>query len=418
MRDCAPFNRIVSGIFWIRLNDFLRKYDTIWRTRLFGHEWNVTQQWTTLAVPWAGDYQDIKFEINIANEARTVIVLSKLDERYFDGFAGQYKVRLSLRLHKKGDDVYIARTNGEWEGQRSVNVELDLEAGTYEVRLKISASRNDKAEKLKDVVEASWLTRRSKLLTIGLSYDLAHAKGQLREPDGKPTKAAETTPVPKTETATIQETSAEPKPADTAKNEAKPEVWDANCVVGLRVYCKNADATIRIVRPMEEVPEKPKLDIDDPAKDASKDAEVVETSVMEKKESVDESAVVIKDAVDEKEEVGLDESKESASGEKKDAVEEKQEPKLEDKKVTEAPVGEKKDAVGEQDPRLEEQKAAEVPVGEEKGAVEKKQEPKLEDTKNAVEDKQELKVEDRTATEESVGKDNPKVGVVENPSWR
>lgn len=258
MCDCALSNRITSGILWIRLNDFLRKYDTIWRTRLFRPEWNVTQQWTTLAVPWAGDYQDIKFEINIANDTRTVIVLSKLDERYFSGFAGQYKVRLSLRLHRKGDDAYIARTNREWEGQRSVNVELDLEAGAYEVRLKLSASRNDKAEKIKDVVEASWLTRRSKLLTIGLSYDLAHAKGQLREPDGKPTKAAEMTPV-------------------------QSDVWDADCVLGLRVYCKNADGTIRIVRPNEEVPEKPKLDIDDPAKDASKDTEVVETSVTGKR---------------------------------------------------------------------------------------------------------------------------------------
>lgn len=52
------------------------------------------------------------------------------------------------------------------------------------MRLKLSASRNDKAEKIKDVVAVSWLTRRSKLLTIGLSYDLAYAKGQLREPDG------------------------------------------------------------------------------------------------------------------------------------------------------------------------------------------------------------------------------------------
>lgn len=84
--------------------------------------------------------------------------------------------------------------------------------------------------------------------------------------------------------------------------------------MGLRVYCKNADATIRIVRPNEEVPEKPKLDIDDPAKDALKDTEVVETSVTGKKESVDDSAVVVeKDAV-----VGLDE-KISASEEKKDA---------------------------------------------------------------------------------------------------
>ena len=170
-----------DGVFWIRFEDLLRKYDVIWRTRLFNHEWNVTQQWTSLAIPWAGEYQDAKFEIVLAQDAPVAVVLSQLDDRYFVGFEGQYRFQLSFRLHKAGEDDYVMRTYGEFYGQRSTSVETDLEAGTYEVRLKISAYRASSAAKVEDVVKSNWLVRREKLLRIGLSYDLAHAKALVEE---------------------------------------------------------------------------------------------------------------------------------------------------------------------------------------------------------------------------------------------
>ena len=108
--------------------------------------------------------------------SRTVIVLSKLDERYFDGLIGQYWFDLAFRLHQSGQSAHIIR--GYSSGDRSATAEVDLEAGHYDVLLQISGTRNSTAPKVEDVVKQNWLSRRSKLLQTGLSYDLAHAKGQ------------------------------------------------------------------------------------------------------------------------------------------------------------------------------------------------------------------------------------------------
>ena len=328
-----------DGVFWIRFEDLLRKYDVIWRTRLFSDEWNVTQQWSSLAIPWAGEYQDAKFEVVLAQDAPVAIVLSQLDDRYFMGFEGQYRFQLSFRLHKAGEDDYIMRTYGEFYGQRSTSVETELEAGTYEVRLKISAYRSSNAAKVEDVVKSNWLIRREKLLRIGLSYDLAHAKAlvEIKEPikeTPKPTTEAnaESTKEPATEPATestaelsirpkeMQQAEAAPdakeaafgkgppeyegsyagdyaadaekdKPAGDADkdDDDKPEEdpWDATCVVGLRVYCKGTNATIQFIRPKEEIPEeKPKLDVDDPAKDLAKDSDVTTAREADKDSEV------------------------------------------------------------------------------------------------------------------------------------
>ncbi|KFZ08899.1 hypothetical protein V501_05788 [Pseudogymnoascus sp. VKM F-4519 (FW-2642)] len=168
-----------DGIFWIRYQDLLRKYDEIYRTRLFADEWRVAQQWVNVDVPWAGDYLDTRFEVTLDKGAQTVIILSQLDERYFRGLVGQYVFLMSFRVHKKGEEDYLMRTHGEFYRQRSVSAELFLEAGTYEIRMKVAASRNDKAHKVEDIVKGNWLDRREKLLQVGLSYDIAHAKGQL-----------------------------------------------------------------------------------------------------------------------------------------------------------------------------------------------------------------------------------------------
>lgn len=54
------------------------------------------------------------------------------------------------------------------------------------------------------------------------------------------------------------------------KEEKPDEAWGAVCVVGLRVYCKDADATIQIIRPKKESAlVSATLDVDDPAKDAT-----------------------------------------------------------------------------------------------------------------------------------------------------
>ena len=68
---------------------------------------------------------------------------------------------------------------------RSVVTELDLEAGQYSVMIKITASRNKDAITPEEVIRKTCQTRPEKLMSVGLSYDLAHAKSRLKETEAE-----------------------------------------------------------------------------------------------------------------------------------------------------------------------------------------------------------------------------------------
>lgn len=110
-----------------------------------------------------------------------VIVLSQLDDRYFRGLQGQYRFQLAFRLHKAGHEDYLVRSQRPYRMTRSVNVELDLEAGEYQVRVKVTALRYNRLLPIDEVIRGNAKARRDKLLRIGLAYDLAHDKGKFVE---------------------------------------------------------------------------------------------------------------------------------------------------------------------------------------------------------------------------------------------
>ena len=64
---------------------------------------------------------------------------------------------------------------------RSVSTELELDAGTYSVLMKITARRYQSRLTVDDVIRMNCKGRQEKLLQIGLSYDLGHAKGIITE---------------------------------------------------------------------------------------------------------------------------------------------------------------------------------------------------------------------------------------------
>ncbi|KAL2020944.1 hypothetical protein VTK56DRAFT_7831 [Thermocarpiscus australiensis] len=170
-----------DGAFWISYKDFLRKYQTCDRTRLFGPEWKITSMWTTLNVPWSVEYHDTKFTFTLAKSGPVVIVLSQLDDRYFRGLEDQYRFGLGFRVHRAGEEDYLVRTQTTYRMRRSCSVELELEAGEYTVLIKIDATRRDWILPPEDVVRLNAKERREKLLRIGLAYDLAHSKARLVE---------------------------------------------------------------------------------------------------------------------------------------------------------------------------------------------------------------------------------------------
>lgn len=106
--------------------------------------------------------------------------------------ADEYSFKLKFRIQKDGENDYVVRSNSALDHfrTRSVNAEVDdLEPGRYHVLLKVTAERYD-AESTEDVVRSLAPIKREKLVQIGLSYDLAHAKGLVIETE-KEKKARE-----------------------------------------------------------------------------------------------------------------------------------------------------------------------------------------------------------------------------------
>lgn len=158
-----------DGNFWISYDDLLRKYQAFDRTRLFGPDWKVTSTWTTVSVPWTLDYHDTCFALSLAKAGPVVLVLSQLDSRYYRGLEGQYEFELNFRLHRKGRGDYVVRSIAPYRQTRSVNVELELEAGEYTVLMKINATRDLGVLPIEKVIRKYARDRRDKLVAVGMS---------------------------------------------------------------------------------------------------------------------------------------------------------------------------------------------------------------------------------------------------------
>ena len=176
-----------DGMFWISYEDLLRRYQSFDRTRLFGPDWRITQQWTEIDVPWSADYNNTKFSVTLTKRSPIVIVLSQLDDRYFRGLEGQYTFQLHFRLEKDGEDDYIVRSHGNYSMHRSVSTDLELDPGTYSVLMKVTAKRYQSLPIPEDIIRSNVKFRQNKLIQVGLSYDLAHAKGDIVETEEEKT---------------------------------------------------------------------------------------------------------------------------------------------------------------------------------------------------------------------------------------
>ena len=114
-----------------------------------------------------------------------VSYMKKLDDRYFIGLEGQYIFTLYFRVEKEGEKDYIVRSHGNYNMRRSVNVDTELEAGKYFILMKISAKRDTQRPTVEEVIRDNCKVKQDKLIQIGQSYDLAHAKGQTKESEAE-----------------------------------------------------------------------------------------------------------------------------------------------------------------------------------------------------------------------------------------
>lgn len=69
--------------------------------------------------------------IFLSRPSYAVIVLSQLDDRYFRGLQGRFLWSFDFLLFKKGDTEAEGTSSQGRTHMRSVNLEMDLEAGEY-----------------------------------------------------------------------------------------------------------------------------------------------------------------------------------------------------------------------------------------------------------------------------------------------
>ena len=178
-------------IFWMEYRELLRKYMYIDRTRIFDHEWATAQQLTTVEVHHNDDYQDTSFlftlrrqgmvvltlsPVRATMETQTLLLIIKVDSRYFRGLERLYRFQLHFYVYADGEDELIVASRGSYLGSRSVSTECEFSFGRYTVHLQISASKLDSAKSVTEIISQNSRLRRSKLLQAGLQYDIAHAK--------------------------------------------------------------------------------------------------------------------------------------------------------------------------------------------------------------------------------------------------
>ncbi|KAK0455587.1 uncharacterized protein EV420DRAFT_1765264 [Desarmillaria tabescens] len=129
-----------NGQFVMEYTDFLECWQEIDKTILFDTQWVMSSQWlhvTAPPLPSAWTYGDVSFTITLPAATKAVIVLSQINNRYFKPISGFVYWTFDFAVFKKGEKDIIARSSASRVFARSVNVELDLEAGSYVLHVRL-----------------------------------------------------------------------------------------------------------------------------------------------------------------------------------------------------------------------------------------------------------------------------------------
>lgn len=96
--------------------------------------------------------------ISVPNLTPAVIVLSKLNSRYFKDIAEYSEWTMDFVIYKKGDKEPYGHSTSYRFLTRSVNLEIDLEAGEYVVHVRLDRHRAKEAVCLEYIISKFTLT--------------------------------------------------------------------------------------------------------------------------------------------------------------------------------------------------------------------------------------------------------------------
>ncbi|KAJ3861391.1 hypothetical protein EV359DRAFT_47305 [Lentinula novae-zelandiae] len=124
-----------DGQFVMEYKDFLESWEMLDRTLLFDSSWIMSFQWlhvTTKPLPTAWTFGDVSFTFSLPKASPAMVVLSQLDTRFFEEISGRYFWTFEFVVFKKGEKEYLAHSGPSRVWRRSVNLEVNLEAGDYD----------------------------------------------------------------------------------------------------------------------------------------------------------------------------------------------------------------------------------------------------------------------------------------------
>ncbi|CAH0057488.1 unnamed protein product [Clonostachys solani] len=167
-----------DGVFWMTLEDTLSNFKWLHRTRLFDERWTVAQHWTSTPVSWIPGYLQTKFLVEVEKEGTAVIVLSQLDERYYQALEGPYAFSMEFLIRSVDSPAILgqARCSNHDPANRAINCEVYLKPGKYEVLPKVHAERYPGRPPVEDVIKKYAIQNPRKLQQLGMQHDIAHAK--------------------------------------------------------------------------------------------------------------------------------------------------------------------------------------------------------------------------------------------------
>lgn len=158
-----------DGQFVMEYDDFLDSWEQIHRTIIFDSSWVMSSHWLEVQVkplPSAWSHGDVSFTFSLPKHTFAIIVLSQLDTRYFTEIASIASWTLEFTLAKRGESDPIADATPMLLYSRSVNLEIDLEAGEYVVYVRLDRTNFKEPDYFKKGVDSGWDHRKlSRILT-------------------------------------------------------------------------------------------------------------------------------------------------------------------------------------------------------------------------------------------------------------
>lgn len=167
-----------DGQFIMEYSDWLEAFERIDRTILFDSSWVLSSEWVRIRsepLPSAWSYADVSFKFTLPSASNTVVVLSQLDTKYYRDLAGKTSWSMDFALVKEGETEPIIEVAHSEFYTSNVNAEVELEAGTYIVYVRLN--RRSIKKDGKEVPESCLrlvsriMTERAKSQSIALNFD-------------------------------------------------------------------------------------------------------------------------------------------------------------------------------------------------------------------------------------------------------